>query len=228
MKSTKKAKQTSKVPSKKTKTPKQPDASAKLSAEESERLVSLEATIREGLADFVNIGLALMQINDNRLYRATAETFADYCLKRWGITDRYAYRKINGAKCMLALREEFASSEDVLPINEAQIRPIYEGYDKPTDWIRAWKQVLKDTGGKEIVAERVQAVVDRMLKKPAKKHDSAKPTGESIPGRMLQKVMEVIDQALSKKRGANGQYFRSILGQLRQLIQNRTEAVKPS
>jgi len=213
--------------SKKAKTPQPTEAVVKPEPKPAEKLAELEQTISRGFASFVEVGLALMQINDKELYKSVAKNFADYCLQRWGMTDRYAYRLIAAANCMLTLRKEFPKGKP-LPINEAQIRPMCDGFDKPTKWIKAWQKVLKSTKGKPITAEKVEQVVNSMLGKPAEKKHPDQQTGKSLPNKMLRKVVGLINKALAKRQGANGQFYKSILEEIRSLIQDRSQAAKSS
>jgi hypothetical protein len=52
---------------------------APLSAPERSRLDQLEATIRRGREVLRKVALALLEIRDRRLYRATHATFRAYC-----------------------------------------------------------------------------------------------------------------------------------------------------
>jgi hypothetical protein len=69
-----------------------------ITIEESKRLVALEATIKTGLATFMDVGNALAEIRDSRLYRIEHKTFEDYCREKWGMTDNYARRLISSAE----------------------------------------------------------------------------------------------------------------------------------
>lgn len=63
-----------------------------LTKSEAGRLQELETTIERGQQTFVEVGQALLEIRDSRLYRETHETFNGYCNDRWGINKSYAYR----------------------------------------------------------------------------------------------------------------------------------------
>ena len=67
-----------------------------LSQPEGERLAQCEATIRRGLHTFVEVGQALAEIRDSRLYRATHETFATYLDDR--IEEAYQSFELGGAR----------------------------------------------------------------------------------------------------------------------------------
>lgn len=62
------------------------------------RLDALEGVIERGLATFVEVGEALLEIRDSRLYRETHGTFEDYCRERWGMSRPRAYNLIDAAK----------------------------------------------------------------------------------------------------------------------------------
>ena len=71
---------------------------ANLSLTEQNALARCERVITEhGPAAFVKVGLALMEIRDQRLYRLTHETFEDYCCARWGFKRAHAARLITAA-----------------------------------------------------------------------------------------------------------------------------------
>jgi site-specific DNA-methyltransferase (adenine-specific) len=90
----------------------------------SDRLVALEATIAEGLAHFVQVGSALMEIRDARLYQERGyRTFEDYADQQWGMSRPRAYQLIDGARVVRAVSTSVDTSP-VLPVREAQTRPL--------------------------------------------------------------------------------------------------------
>lgn len=62
------------------------------------RLTELEAVIERGRAVFVEVGEALLEIRDHRLYRPDYPTFDAYCRERWGWSRVHAYRQIAAAR----------------------------------------------------------------------------------------------------------------------------------
>ena len=64
----------------------------------SQNLQELETIIETGLRTFVEVGEALLEIRDRRLYRESHKTFEDYCRERWGMSRIYAHRSIEAAK----------------------------------------------------------------------------------------------------------------------------------
>lgn len=86
---------------------------------ERRRLLVLEQRIRDGLDSFLDVGIALAEVQRDRLYRASHATFGDYCRERWGFNRRHGYRLIAAAEV----------AEDLCPIghtppNEAQAREL--------------------------------------------------------------------------------------------------------
>ena len=58
------------------------------------RLHELEATIARGLETFAEVGAALLEIRDQKLYRGSHKTFETYLRDRWEISRSYAHRVI--------------------------------------------------------------------------------------------------------------------------------------
>jgi hypothetical protein len=69
-----------------------------LSRPEHKRLHSLEQTVAQGLETFLEVGLALAAIRDERLYRERHARFADYLRERWQLSRGRAYQLIDAAR----------------------------------------------------------------------------------------------------------------------------------
>jgi hypothetical protein len=93
-----------------------------LSSNESARLAELEPIIQRGLKHFTEVGAALQEIRENRLYRQTHLTFEDYVEKRWGLKVRRAYQLCEAAGVVRQIGDvqNFAQS----PLNESQARAL--------------------------------------------------------------------------------------------------------
>src|ERR671933_1531060 len=68
-----------------------------LSEQEGARLHELEQVIEQGLQTFRQVGEALLEIRDRRLYRAEHSTFEAYLAARWGMARRTGYTYIEAA-----------------------------------------------------------------------------------------------------------------------------------
>jgi hypothetical protein len=80
---------------------------------EEARLVELEKVIAKGKKTFVEVGLALAEIRDLRLYKSEYSNFADYCREKWGWERRYAYNLIEGAEVVRALPESVRNGAQI-------------------------------------------------------------------------------------------------------------------
>jgi hypothetical protein len=74
-----------------------------LTVSEGRLLSDLEKTIEAGKQTFVDVGLALTQIRNDRLYRATHGSFQCYCEERWNFSRVQAHRLIDAANVVSAL-----------------------------------------------------------------------------------------------------------------------------
>ena len=68
-----------------------------ITEEESQHLIELEKTIAAGRQTFIEVGTALAEIHDKRLYKAQFETFEAYCVSKWGFKRAHAHRLIAAA-----------------------------------------------------------------------------------------------------------------------------------
>jgi hypothetical protein len=77
-----------------------------MSIRETQRLAELEKTIARGKKTFVEVGLALAEIRDLRLYKREYSGFSEYCREKWGWEKRYTQYVIAGAEAVRSLPEE--------------------------------------------------------------------------------------------------------------------------
>lgn len=120
---------------------------ASLSATEWRRLQRLEALVERGLDAFVEVALALVEIRDRRLYRATHGSFERYVEDRFQIARRTAYGYIEAAGVLanvptsalsLSLLRELAPLE---PDAQRQFALLIEGMTvaQARRTIREWR-----------------------------------------------------------------------------------------
>lgn len=79
--------------------------------QDTRRLSELEAVIEHGLTTFVEVGEALLEIRESRLYRETHATFEAYCKDRWGWSIRHAERQMVAAQVAGILGDHMVASE---------------------------------------------------------------------------------------------------------------------
>jgi hypothetical protein len=120
------------------------------------RLDELEDIIERGLATFVEVGGALLEIRASRLYRETHDTFEFYCRERWGFVASRARQLMAAA--------EVASVTDVTPelptpSSEAVARELVPLRAEPETLREAWTEAV-DLHGPAPTAVQVREVVD--------------------------------------------------------------------
>jgi hypothetical protein len=72
------------------------------------RLTELESVIertKHSHAEFIELGQALEEVRDSKLYKERYGTFEDYCELRWGFKRAHGYRLVEASKAALALPE---------------------------------------------------------------------------------------------------------------------------
>ncbi len=123
----------------------------------SRSLVECEEVIERGMQTFVEVGQALAEIRDSRLYLEGYDRFEDYCKERWGWNASRA-RQICSAS---EISERIASVTIVTPLCESQVRPLTKL--QPAEQPAAWNEAveLAEERGEQVTARVVQEVVDR-------------------------------------------------------------------
>jgi hypothetical protein len=131
--------------------------SKQLSIIETVRLVELEQTIERGLQTFIEVGEALREIRDSRLYLERYDTFEDYLRERWsGMSRSRAHRLIDAADVV-----------EMLPIgntpaNEAQARELVPLLDTPDELADVMRELQAEHGDR-LTAAKVRTAVEQRL-----------------------------------------------------------------
>jgi hypothetical protein len=122
-------------------------------------LADLEARIERGLRTFIEVGSALLEIRDRRLYRETGYTeFDAYCRERWGFSRQHAHRQIEAAEVAGLL-----SPNGDGPGNEAQARELVPLLrEDETAVLEVWRD-LRTRHGDAVTAEKVREAVSERL-----------------------------------------------------------------
>jgi hypothetical protein len=93
---------------------------------ESSRLVELEEIVTAGRDAFVEVGRALMEIRDRRLYRETHATFAAYLVERWEISESRGYQLIDSYSVSTIVEvENEAQARELAGLNAEQAAAVY-------------------------------------------------------------------------------------------------------
>ncbi|MDQ3665403.1 MAG: phage N-6-adenine-methyltransferase [Acidobacteriota bacterium] len=125
-----------------------------LSGTEKGSLERCEQVIARGVTTFFEVGAALTEIRDSRLYRCEYPTFESYCRERWDMGRAHAYRLIESAGVVENLSP---IGDGILPANEAQARELipYEPEIQKAVW-----QIVTNTlpKGAKLTAGHVRSV----------------------------------------------------------------------
>lgn len=132
----------------------------------------LDAIVRRGVAAYMECGAALKQIHDRKLWRVAGhKTWEDYCRMVAGISKPYAHRIVKATEITLDLKNSLPNgndSEAILPIMEAQVRPLQQLDDREKR-AEAWRMAIHKAGGQPTqveVAEAVFAIIESKSPKP--------------------------------------------------------------
>jgi len=141
------------------------------------RLAALEDVIERGVQTFIEVGNALREIRDSRLYRAEYVTFDDYCRERWGMQRAHAYRQIEAAGVASAL-----SPIGDTPLNEAQARELAPLLKKDEqEALAVWRELREAPGGEHVTAERVRRLVKKRVERIVREEGRAQSCPTSLP-----------------------------------------------
>ena len=156
--------------------------------DESKRLIALEVIIEKGKKTFIEVGEALAEIRDFKLYRIEHKTFEDYCVKKWNFTRMHASRLIAGAEVCNQLVTVGAQA---LPETESQARPLAQ-LPTPEKKAEAFtKAVQASPTGKPTAKEITKAVqeVKGKTSKPKKAKASANKKEKNKPTALDSKAL---------------------------------------
>lgn len=105
-----------------------------LTVDEKQKLNHLESVIRQGQQLFYEVGMALLTIRDERLYRETHSTFEEYCQAVWGFSASHGYNYITTALIVADLETE---EKPQLPYHASKLAIL-----PPENRTSAWAEVL--------------------------------------------------------------------------------------
>ena len=153
-------------------------AAARLTPQEQYDFQRLEVTIKNGVATFIEVGTALCEIRDRKLYRTAFARFEDYCRERWNFNASRA-RQLIGAAAIAA------SVTAVTVPSERHARELAPLKDDPTAMQDAMRKAEATAAaeGRTVTAKDVRAVV-----RPATDPDDIPGFREGDSGRAPQTV----------------------------------------
>lgn len=192
-------------------------------------LRNCETTIERGCLTFIEVGKALADIRDGKLYIETHKTFKAYCQAKWGFTDRRARQLMSGAAVVENVESGTTGSgslegvasgttkgeeiAQVMPSTERQTRPLAElPEDKQVD---AWDDAVEDAGGQQPTAAQVEQAAEKHKPTQAKPPDTSDRQGYYDQWKYLIGPLEKMVDRIAADVGEDGcQSHETIMGQL--------------
>lgn len=134
-----------------------------LSAQEELRLGQLEKVVVENFRTFVQVGQALAEIRERKLYRLKAMTFEKYCKDLFDIAKSRAHQLMDAAVVVQNFHNcgSFVEGSQLLPVNEAQVRPLAKL--NAEQQVAVWKAALDSAPNGKVTASHVNKVVKKYL-----------------------------------------------------------------
>lgn len=142
-----------------------------LTQTEAQKLAQYETVIERGIATFVEVGIALLAVREERLWRSYG-TFENYCNQRWGWTARRARQLTDSASVIqnIQLGTIVPNAKLQLPATESQARPLTALRDQPELQREVWREAVETAPGGKVTAAYVQAVVESHTKPTSMAH----------------------------------------------------------
>ena len=130
-----------------------------LNDEEQKLRLSLEKEVKTA---FYVAGLALIKLNELRLYRSTHLSFNEFCQDVFGYSSDYAYLKMAAARVYQNLLDNLLpidKQQPILPTRQRQLRPIVKAKLDSNAQLEVWQWAVSLADGKvpssSIVTEAV-------------------------------------------------------------------------
>ena len=139
------------------------------------RLSECEGIIERGLSTFVEVGNALLEIRDSRLYRESHATSEAYCRKRWGMARQRAHQLIGAAEAVSSLSKLF----DKPPTTESHAAAL--AAIEPPLRASVWERALETAPEGKITAAHVRETAREFVRTetPVPQHFRTQFTGEN-------------------------------------------------
>lgn len=158
-----------------------------ITLKESSRLIELEKIVVAGLQSWIEVGEALIEIRDSRLYRIEAKTFEEYCQSRFKIQKSRVQQLISGAKVVASL--EFESST-IVEVSEGAVRELKKVPEEKRAAV--FQKATESASGHVPTARVIKQVVEGETER------TASATSERV---LFETLFNTIDQLLKQSKG---------------------------
>lgn len=133
-----------------------------LTTTERSDLQRLETQIENGMQTFLQVGLALKEIRDLKLYREDYLTFEKYVSEKWGHSRQWAHHLINAVIVEQQLGENVNNCLQT-PKTESQYRELAKV--QPEKIPQVWEAVTKDCEetGEQPTAKKIKTIAAEIV-----------------------------------------------------------------
>ena len=212
-----------------------------LTTTEATTLAMCEDAIESGVKA---VGENLLKIREGRLYRATHDTFEEYCQGRWGFRRDYANKMIRAGK--VAKRLDTIVSKENVPSKESHLREIAKAPEEQQPEVLETGQQIAAAEEREPVASdyaEARKIVEGEIVEPdeleAEFEDvelDEQPNGSpAITGKLAQELfvyvgrtrpkLDALNAAMGGKNGHNYQTAREALTTLIDAVDGMRDGV---
>ncbi|MEA5405611.1 hypothetical protein VB776_21920 [Arcicella sp. DC2W] len=135
---------------------------------ELDRLSLCESVIEKGLNTFIEVGNALFEIRNNKLYRDKFTTFESYCRDRWNLKRQRAYELMDAAAVVNTLSEISDKNEQdsqvsiIVPTKESHAAALSKVPEEFRSQV--WEKALEknQSSGKVITARMIDNIAKEL------------------------------------------------------------------
>ena len=141
-------------------------------------LETLEGVIKKNLAAFYEVGRALMEIRDRRLYKEVKgyKTFEEYCRVEWDFSKTHANRLIESTKTIEVLTPIGVKA----PTTESQTRPLTQ-LEPDEEYCRIEWDFSRNYANKLIGSSQVMLTLGTTVPKPPTTERQTRPLTKLAP-----------------------------------------------
>jgi len=170
-----------------------------LSNEEKVSFKTYEEIIEKGLKTFIEVGNALFEIKNNKLYRESFTTFEAYCKDRWQLKRQRAYELMGAAEIVHQLSEnnlsEISDKTNLLPSKESHANALAQ--IPVTLRFQVWRGVVEESlnTGKAITAKMITEQTELLANSLKEVQMPSEPTEEEIKEGVLKKMRSKVSKA---------------------------------
>lgn len=159
------------------------------------RLQELEAIVAQGLQTFYEVGQALIEIRDRKLYRESHKTFEAYCKETWSLTRPSAYRLLKAAEVI----KNLSPIGDKIPTKESQVRPLTKL--PPAKQLEIWQKAVEESPNGTPTAKIVERLVNEQVdsnqkEKPLSEMEQLRQENQELKEAIKQKELEREQRAI--------------------------------